>query len=221
MEVDGYYLPDTRSTSYRTQHTKTTIAIDRIALGSGFGYFHNGGYHELHGDDYAGAVGPRSGQILPPYVEFVRRRFPPLRGAVLIETSVKLLRRQLGRRPDNNPIRQYRDDFPRHVALLITNPDRFHEYAFNNFRQLGANFELLARHIDWLRIHCQTDLSAASDAARAISAAAKALQFKVARIVSKGRFDACDSIFDTLEQSYTRDKAELNNAQPPPALQRR
>jgi hypothetical protein len=221
VEVDGYYLPDTRSTSYRTQHTKTTIAIDRIALGSGFGYFHNGGYHELHGDDYAGAVGPRSGQILPPYVEFVRRRFPPLRGAVLIETSVKLLRRQLGRRPDNNPIRQYRDDFPRHVALLITNPDRFHEYAFNNFRQLGANFELLARHIDWLRIHCQTDLSAASDAARAISAAAKALQFKVARIVSKGRFDACDSIFDTLEQSYTRVMAELNNALPPPALQRR
>ena len=25
IEVDGYYLPDTRTTCYRTQHTKTTI----------------------------------------------------------------------------------------------------------------------------------------------------------------------------------------------------
>jgi hypothetical protein len=60
----------------------------------------------------------------------------------------------------------------------------------------------------------------ASDAARTISAAAKALQFKVARIASKGRFDACDTIFDTLEQSYTRVMTGLNSALPPPDLQR-
>lgn len=220
-EVDGYYLPDTRATSYRTQHTKTTIAIDRIALDSGLGYFHNGGYHELSGDDYAGLVGKHSsGQTLPPYVEFARRRFPPLRDAALIETSVRLLRRHLGRRPDDNPIRRYRDDFPRWVAWLIAHPNCFHEYAFNNFRQLGANFELLARHIDWMQVRCLTDLSAASDAARTISAAAKALQFKVARIASKGRFDACEAIFDTLEQSYAHVMAVLNNSLPSPALQR-
>lgn len=220
VEVDGYHLPDTRATSYRTQHTKTTIAIDRIELGSALSYFHNGGYHELSGDDYAGVVRPYSGQALPPYVEFARRRFPPLRDAALIEASVKLLCRHLGRRPDDNPIRQYREDFPRRVAWLIAHPDGFHEYAFNNFRQLGANFELLARHIDWIQVHCQTDLSVASDAARAISAAAKVLQFKVARMASKGRFEACDAIFDTLEQSYTRVVTGLNSALPPPASQR-
>ena len=220
VEVDGYYLPDTRATSYHTQHTKTTIAIDRIELGSGLGYFHNGGYHELGGDDYAGAVGQQSSQTLPPYVEFARRRFTPLRDAALIEASMKRLRCHLGRRPDDSPIRRYRDDFPRWVAWLIEHPDCFHEYAFNNFRQLGANFELLARHIDWVRMHCQADLSAASEAARTISAAAKALQFKVARMASKRRFDACDAIFDTLEQSYTRVMAVLNGALPPPALQR-
>src|SRR6478752_1770252 len=31
-EADGWYLPDTRATSYRTQHTKTTIGIDNIDL---------------------------------------------------------------------------------------------------------------------------------------------------------------------------------------------
>jgi hypothetical protein len=220
VEVDGYYLPDTRATSYRMQHTKTTIAIDRIELGGRLRYFHNGGYHELSGDDYTGALGQHSDQTLPPYVEFARRRFPPLREAALIDASMTLLRRHLGRRPHDNPIRRYRDDFPRWVRWLIKHPDCFHGYAFNNFRQLGANFELLARHIDWMRNHCKTDLSAAGDAARTISAAAKALQFKVARIASKGRFDACDAIFDTLEQSYARVMVVLNSALSPPVLQR-
>jgi hypothetical protein len=34
IEVDGYYLPDTRTTSYRTQRTKTTIGIDSIDIES-------------------------------------------------------------------------------------------------------------------------------------------------------------------------------------------
>ena len=55
VEADGYYLPDTRATSYRTQHTKTTIGIDSMDLAAGrLTYFHNVGHYELAGEDYAG-----------------------------------------------------------------------------------------------------------------------------------------------------------------------
>ncbi len=35
-----------------------------------------------------------------------------------------------------------------------------------------------------------------------MSGTAKAMQFKVARIANRRRFDPCDGTFDTLEQSY-------------------
>lgn len=50
VEVDGFWLPDTAGTSYRNQHTKTTIVpnlVDRD--GKVMGYFHNRGYFELTG----------------------------------------------------------------------------------------------------------------------------------------------------------------------------
>jgi hypothetical protein len=45
VEVDGYYLPNTRATSYRREHPKTTIGIDFIdPAARRLGYFHNTGY---------------------------------------------------------------------------------------------------------------------------------------------------------------------------------
>ena len=75
-EVDGYYLPDTRTTSYRTQHTKTTIGIDSIDIeGSYLTYFHNTGHYALSGQDYEGVFYKLTWQrpadeVLPPYAEF-------------------------------------------------------------------------------------------------------------------------------------------------------
>jgi hypothetical protein len=52
-EVDAFYLPDTRATSYRHDHTKTTIGVDYIDPRSRrLGYFHNTGYFVLDGEDY-------------------------------------------------------------------------------------------------------------------------------------------------------------------------
>src|SRR5438874_2491187 len=79
-ETDGFYLPDTRATSYHVQHTKTTIGIDSINLAAGtLRYFHNVGHYELSGEDYAGVFRKLPQQrlpddVLPPYVEFVKRR---------------------------------------------------------------------------------------------------------------------------------------------------
>ena len=195
VEVDGFYLPDTRATSYRAQHTKTTIAVDSIDLGAGrLTYFHNVGHYDLAGEDYAGVFRRLPGQdafddVLPPYVEFVRRRWPPLRDVALTEAATGLLRRHLRRRPDQNPIHRYRADFAEHMDWLMTQPDRFHDYAFGVFRQLGANFQLLAAHLNWLTGRGINHLASASETAATISANAKTMQFKVARIASRRRFD--------------------------------
>ena len=208
IEVDGYYLPDTRATSYRTQHTKTTIGIDSIDIeGSHLTYFHNTGHYALSGQDYEGVFYKLAWQrpadeVLPPYAEFVSRRWPPKSGSALTDASVALLRRHLRRRPEQNPICRYRADFPRHMDRLMASPHRFHDYAFAVFRQLGANYQLLANHLEWLQQNCLADLTAARDAARRLSAGAKIVQFKVARIANRGRFDACDTIFDELERDY-------------------
>lgn len=210
VEADGYYLPDTRATSYRTQHTKTTIGIDSMDLAAGrLTYFHNVGHYELAGEDYAGVFRRLPGQdgvddVLPPYVELVRRRWEPLRDAALTDAAGELLRRHLRRRPDDNPIRCYREDFARQMDWLMAHPDRFHDYAFGVFRQLGANFQLLATHLCWLAQRGVGDLHDAHAAAETISTTTKAMQFKVARIANRGQFDPCGALFDTLEASYER-----------------
>jgi hypothetical protein len=218
VEVDGYYLPDTRATSYRTQHTKTTIGIDAMDLAAGrLSYFHNVGHYELAGEDYAGVFRRLPGQdavddVLPPYVEFVRRRRPPLRDAALTDAAVRLLRRHLRRRPAENPIRCYRADFQQQMDWLMAHPDRFHDYAFGVFRQLGANFQLLAAHLGWLGRRGIDGLGDARVAAEAISANAKAMQFKVARIASRRRFDPCNALFDALEADYETAMGNLDRA---------
>ena len=208
IEVDGYYLPDTRTTSYRTQRTKTTIGIDSIDIESShLTYFHNTGRYTLSGQDYEGVFYKLAWQrpadeVLPPYAEFVSHRWPPKSGSALTDASVALLRRHLRRRPEQNPICRYRADFPRHMDWLIACPHHFHDYAFAVFRQLGANYQLLANHLDWLQQNCLADLTAARDAARRLSAGAKTVQFKVARIANRGHFDACDTVFNELERDY-------------------
>src|SRR4051812_13734413 len=106
VEADGWYLPDTRATSYRMRHTKTTIGIDSIDIAEGWaGYFHNAGHYQLSGEDYAGVF--RDDDVLPPYVEFAKRRWAPLSGRALTEAATDLLRRHLHRRPDDSPVRRY------------------------------------------------------------------------------------------------------------------
>ena len=75
-ETDAYYLPDTRGTDYRSNHVKTTIAIQEIDLeGQRLGYFHNSSYHELQGDDFIHTfrVGyPADPGFMPWFAEFIR-----------------------------------------------------------------------------------------------------------------------------------------------------
>jgi hypothetical protein len=213
VEVDGFYLPDTRGVSYQRQHTKTTIAINRIDPASRrIEYFHNAGFFALDGEDYDGVFTKLPQQqrddILFPYVEFVRFDASPLKGEALRAAALGRLRQHYARRPQHNPVRAFAKVIGGQAEAVANRaPDFFHVYAFNTLRQLGANFELCGSHLAWLFPSGDADNAIA--ACKVISGGAKSLQFQLARAVARKRFsgleealapvaDAYDALFETI-----------------------
>ncbi|HMN45926.1 MAG TPA: DUF1839 family protein [Povalibacter sp.] len=209
IEVDSYYLPDTRGTSYRTTHGKTTIGVNLLdPSGRRLHYFHNAGYFSLEGEDYDGVFRELPPQQFP-YVEFVKID-PRATPASLLAQSLQLLRAHLQHRPAVNPLRQYRERFASHGTVLAERPlDYFHLYAFNVLRQLGANFELLSSYLDWLGAQGEPSLEAARRASLGIAVHAKTLQFQLARAVTRKRFDTFDTALRAMEPLYDTVIGEL------------
>ena len=201
IEVDAHWLPDAGPT-YRKGHVKTTVAA--IALdptSRRFGYFHNTGYHELSGEDFDGLFRkPAAPDYLFPYVEFVKRDGIALAGPALVARSIELLRAHLAHRPKANPISAWRAALPQHLeGLAARDMDYFHLYAFNLPRQLGANFEMLGTYLDWLG---EPALAEPAAAARRIAESAKAVQFQLARMANRRRFDPAKLDLVPLEADY-------------------
>lgn len=209
IEADSFYLPDTRATSYRREHKKTTIGIDRIDRAAGrLGYYHNADYAELDGEDYAGIFrqGPAFAaqpDLLPPYAEFAKRMGTPVPREQLAAQSLVLLRKHLRRRPRRNPVAAFRAVYLAELPTLIERGDAFfHPFSFNTLRQLGANFEMLAHYLRWLRDEGIDVPASAIDAGAAIASEAKVLQFRLARAIARRRPDPCENCFDLLERAY-------------------
>ncbi|WP_321797032.1 DUF1839 family protein [Caballeronia sp. J97] len=208
VEVDAFFLPDMRTTSYHREHAKTTIGIDVIDPDARrLGYFHHTGYHLLDGDDYDGVLhsGAMPEPTLFPHVEFVKRVREPLSGTPLAEVSADLLCAHLLRRPLHNPVTRWRAAFPEHVETMIARGESYARlYAFNVMRQLGANFELLAHYLQWMReqgfdIPVQTHAGA-----RKIASETMVMQCRLARALSRGRRELCETSFDLIEDAYER-----------------
>ncbi|MBS0541106.1 MAG: DUF1839 family protein [Proteobacteria bacterium] len=204
IEVDSHWLPDA-TPSYRQGHAKTTlaaVAIDPAARR--LGYFHNTGYHVLSDADYDGLFRtPSVPDGMFPYVEFVKRDGAALSGTALVDASLDLLRGHLKHRPRSNPIAAWRREMPRHLERLAARDMAFfHLYAFNLPRQLGANFEMLATYLDWLGAHGQDGLADTAAAGRRIAEAAKAVQFQLARMVNRRKFDVAAIQFAPMEADY-------------------
>lgn len=189
-ETDAWHLPDTRGTSYRIEHLKTSIGVQMLDRRERrLGYFHSAGYYELSGEDFDGIFHlnqPASDGRLPLYVEVAKLGAgTALTGTSLVDASAKLLRQQLQRRPAENPFTRYAPRFARDLAWLADQPlDAFHSYAFAGLRQCGAAFELAAIYLRWLGAGGRGDLSGPAAAFDGIGSAAKALQFKTARFVN-------------------------------------
>jgi hypothetical protein len=207
VEVDGYFLPDTRGVTYHSGHSKTTICINAIdPEARRLSYFHNAGYADLSGDDYDGIVNAGGKthdglQTLLPYTEFVK--VPAKRKQLNVKAVIGLLASEMSRRPKANPLREFKLVFPMHVEDLLQRPDAyFHTYAFNTLRQCGANFELLASHLNWLAEKARIDLTAPALSAQVVSEGMKALQFKLARALARRRPAGLSDFLEPLADHY-------------------
>lgn len=104
------------------------------------------------------------------------------------------------RRPSANPVRAFAKVFPAQVEKVADRPfGFFHKYAFNTLRQLGANFELAASHLEWLD---KQGFSDARDHALKISEVAKTVQFQLARAVTRRKFDALATVLDPAADAW-------------------
>ena len=202
IEVDSHWLPDA-GPAYCKEHVKTTVAA--VALDRAhrrLGYFHNTGYHELSGKDYDELFRKPTGDHLFPYVEFVKRDDAALTGPALRQRSIELLQGHLKRRPRANPIAAWRAALPEHLETLAARGmGYFHLYAFNLPRQLGANFEMLGTYLDWLG---EPALAEPAAAARRIAEGAKAIQFQLARMANRRRFEMAKLVLEPIEADYDR-----------------
>ncbi len=200
VEVDSFFLPDTRGVSYKLEHGKTTIGINRLDLAARrMEYFHNGGYHAVAGDDLDALLHGYAQGELPflPYAEFVK--FGPAPAGDLRETARTLLTRRLAQRPEHNPIRAFQSVLPEQARAVAERSQAFfHRYAFHALRHLGANFELMADHLIWL------DGAASEDSALALRIAevAKAAQFQLARACARKKFDTLPDTVEAAAQAY-------------------
>lgn len=212
VEMDSFYMPDTRGVAYGQEHGKTTVAINRLdPEGKRLDYFHNAGFFRLEGEDFDGLFHLNDGpDDLPflPYTEFAK--FPEKRPdeTHLRREAKRLLAAHFARRPAENPVAAFATLFPSQVEAVADRPfGFFHKYAFNTLRQLGANFELAGSHLDWIAPDGR--LAEAADAARKISETAKSVQFQLARAVTRRRFDPLASALDPAVKAWDRLMATL------------
>jgi len=184
VELDAWYLPDTAATSYRTEHVKSSVAVESIDVaGERLRYFHGPGLYELSGADYRGVFrldGELSADVLPPYTELVRfDAGPPLRGDQLRDAARTLLRGHLAHRPASNPFARFgaqlEHDLPR---LLEGDASEYHAYAFATVRMAGSAFEVAASQAQWLLGETAGE---ACEALRRIVDGCKVLSFRLAR----------------------------------------
>ncbi len=184
VELDSWYLPDTAATSYRSEHVKTSVAVEGIdPAGERLRYFHATGLYELGGEDYRGVFRlgrDFSDDVLPPYTELVRfDAGEALRGEDLRDTARALLRGHLARRPASNPFvrfgEQLEHDLPR---LLEGDASAYHAYAFATVRMAGSAFEVAASQAEWLLGDAAAE---ACEALGRIVDGCKVLSFRLAR----------------------------------------
>ena len=214
-EIDSFYLPDTAGISYQIDHTKTSIAIDRIDLEARtMEYFHNGGYHRVSGADFTGALrldehAPKPG-TLPPFAEIAKvDRLVRYSTGELTSRAAALTRAHLARRPAKNPIAKHRAVLQRDLAWLRSEPAMFHQYAFATVRQAGSCYATTASYLRWLEGNGESGLEPAAGAFDEISTNAKTVQFKLARMATLKREVDVDTLLATMEKAWDEGMSRL------------
>jgi hypothetical protein len=182
VELDSFHLPDTASTSYRSEHVKSSVAADAIdPEAEVLHYFHGAGLHELSGEDFRAVfrIAAQPDATLPPYTELVRfDAGEPLAGEALRDGARALLR-HLARRPATNPFVRFGEQLTLALPdLLAGGLEDYHAYAFATVRMAGSAFEIAADHAGWL---LGETAAGAAEAMGEIVDGCKALSFRLAR----------------------------------------
>jgi hypothetical protein len=218
MEMDSFFLPDTKGTAYQNEHVKTTVGIQELDLERRrMGYFHNAGYYAVDGDDFDRLFRfedpwtPKSARLLP-YTEFVKvdnvRKLPD---AELAAVAAGLAREHLSRRPTHNPFVGYKPRFADDLAWLREQPPGdFHAYAFVTIRQFGACYELAGDFCRFLAANGRPTIDPAAIELTEIANEARTLQFKLARAVTLKRPFDPEPVLDGLAKRWDRAMAVLD-----------
>lgn len=215
IELDSFYLPDTQGVTYRSAHGKTTVAINRIdRAAKELDYFHNEGFFRASGEDFDGLMRLLPGQAredtLFPYAEVMRLPKDQVSSAETAAAALALLVRHIRRRPETNPLIGFRAVVEAQGGALKDRPtEAFHHYAFNTLRQLGANFELFASHLEWLEREGLEGLGEAEAAARSIAEGAKIAQIVMARSVRQQSFGRLDGALAVIQADHNKLVAAL------------
>lgn len=186
VEVDGWWLPDTAGTSYRSGHVKTAIGIESLT-DDRLVYFHNAGLFELAGEDLTQVLVP---DLLPGYVEVVSfDAGPRLETADLQGLSRELLRDHLLRRPSRSPFVGFGEQLERELdAVVALDPADVHVFAFATTRMAGAAAALAAAHVRWL-------LGVpAEDAAVALDQVSQTTRMLTMRLMRRKQFDPTELV---------------------------
>jgi hypothetical protein len=210
VEVDSFFLPDTAGTDYQTKHVKTSIVLNDLDVAARrLGYFHNAGYYQLEGDDFAQIFNLETPPLLPLFAEVLRKdRLIKRPCAELKILARQLLQKHLARRPIDNPITRFQARFAADLTWLQAQGlETYHLWAFSSLRQLGAAMELLSWHLRWLDE--DTFASAAADFER-ISNSAKAFILKGARAVNSGRPLDASALFGEMISSWDSGMKQLS-----------
>jgi hypothetical protein len=217
-ETDAFWLPDTAGTDYRTGHKKTTIAMANLDVeGRTLGYFHNAGYFELSGEDFANLFRlntPDDPAWLPFYAEVVRiDRLVKRPAEELAAMSMHLLRRHFDWRPQTNPFKRFGARLAHDAALQKEQGlTRYHLWAFASIRQAGAAFELAAANLRWLAGFGHDELVEAAQQFESIAQANKALILKGARAANAGRALDAEGLVAEMAQAWETGMACVGRA---------
>lgn len=216
VELDSFYLPDTAGMAYKIAHVKSTVAVTEIDLDKKhLGYFHGQGYYHLPAEDFDNVFRLNEEpdpSRLSPYVEIakLRHRQPEKKSnSVLLETSLRLLKKQLTLLPENNPFHTFKIKFECDLEWLCKEDlETFHQYSFATLRQFGACYELASNYLNWLSSQGETGLEVATEHIKSISETAKVYQFQLARVISRGK-ELDLAPIDEMAKSWSRAMEQL------------
>lgn len=200
VEVDSWWLPDTAGNAYRSEHVKTAILPSRIDRELRLmWYIHNGGLHELSGDDFNGVFGLCEGAeiVLPPYTEQITRH----RDRIETGALARITRDHLTRRAKGNPVERLAAGVNDAMEWLPNaGLQVFHAWAFATLRQCGATAEVAADFAVCVD-EVFTGAAEAESHFRAVASGAKSAQFKMARAASGRKVDV-DGVLAAMAASW-------------------